>query len=68
MVDSLHMLAVANGVDTAEQAEALEALHCPLAQGNHLARPMPAVGIDRAVSVSNPVFTTHTAVARLKPP
>jgi diguanylate cyclase (GGDEF)-like protein len=47
LVESLHMLAVAEGVETPEQAEALRILRCPLVQGFYFARPMPAEDIDR---------------------
>jgi EAL domain-containing protein (putative c-di-GMP-specific phosphodiesterase class I) len=46
MVESLHMLAVAEGVETSEQAEALALLRCPLVQGYHFSRPVPADVID----------------------
>jgi diguanylate cyclase (GGDEF)-like protein len=41
LVDSLHLTAVAKGVDTANQADALRALRCPLAQGIHFSEPVP---------------------------
>jgi EAL domain-containing protein (putative c-di-GMP-specific phosphodiesterase class I) len=38
---SLRIDVVAEGVETGEELEALNALGCPLMQGYHLARPMP---------------------------
>jgi diguanylate cyclase len=43
--DGLHLRAVAEGVETAEQARALHRLGYRYAQGYHYARPMPAAGI-----------------------
>jgi EAL domain-containing protein (putative c-di-GMP-specific phosphodiesterase class I) len=39
---SLRLASVAEGVETAEQAEALRARGCDLAQGYHWSRPVPA--------------------------
>ena len=41
MGHSLGLELVAEGVETAEQAQALDALHCAYAQGWHFGRPMP---------------------------
>ncbi|HEX8497838.1 MAG TPA: EAL domain-containing protein, partial [Actinomycetales bacterium] len=38
---TLDLQLIAEGVETAEQAEALAALGCPFGQGYHFARPMP---------------------------
>jgi diguanylate cyclase (GGDEF)-like protein len=52
LVGSLNLLAVAEGVETAEQAEVLRALGCPLAQGFHFLRPVPASLVDRMLDES----------------
>lgn len=46
LVNSLHLTAVAEGVETAEQLRALRDTNCPLAQGFHLWPPLPARDID----------------------
>jgi diguanylate cyclase (GGDEF)-like protein len=61
MVESLHMVAVAEGVETTEQAEALRSLRCPLAQGHHFSRPLSADAIEQTLAVSNSVFAMHAA-------
>jgi EAL domain-containing protein (putative c-di-GMP-specific phosphodiesterase class I) len=43
---ALVLTAIAEGVETAEQARALRAIRCPLAQGFHLCRPVGASEID----------------------
>jgi EAL domain-containing protein (putative c-di-GMP-specific phosphodiesterase class I) len=50
LVASLDKTAIAEGVETAGQAAALRALHCPLVQGFHYSRPVPADVIDRLLS------------------
>jgi diguanylate cyclase (GGDEF)-like protein len=65
MVDSLHLLAVAEGVETAEQAEALRALRCPLVQGYHFARPAAKPVIDRTLAESRSVMTARTGIPPL---
>jgi EAL domain-containing protein (putative c-di-GMP-specific phosphodiesterase class I) len=50
LVASLDKRAVAEGVETAEQAEALRMLRCPLVQGFYYSRPVPAADIDRTLS------------------
>jgi EAL domain-containing protein (putative c-di-GMP-specific phosphodiesterase class I) len=47
LVESLHMVAVAEGVETAEQEQELRVMGCPMAQGYYFARPVPADVIDR---------------------
>jgi diguanylate cyclase (GGDEF)-like protein/PAS domain S-box-containing protein len=48
LAEGLGMLAVAEGVETKTQAEALVAMRCPLAQGHWLSTPVPA---DRAMDL-----------------
>jgi EAL domain-containing protein (putative c-di-GMP-specific phosphodiesterase class I) len=42
ITDGLHMQAIAEGVETAEQAETLHRLGYRYAQGYHFSRPLPA--------------------------
>ncbi|WP_432827510.1 putative bifunctional diguanylate cyclase/phosphodiesterase [Dactylosporangium sp. CA-092794] len=46
--------AIAEGIETAEQAEVLHALGCRLAQGYHFAKPGPAHQIEDALTRLNP--------------
>lgn len=39
---SLDMTVIAEGVDSPELLETLAAMGCPILQGYHIARPMPA--------------------------
>ena len=64
MVTDLRILAVAEGVETAAQAEALRTIGCPLAQGHHYGDPAPAAAIDRTLSRSDASFATQSAVPR----
>jgi diguanylate cyclase (GGDEF)-like protein len=48
--EGLGLRAVAEGVETAEQAEQLRRLGCPLAQGFYFARPMPADEAEKLFS------------------
>ncbi|MFB9407370.1 putative bifunctional diguanylate cyclase/phosphodiesterase [Dactylosporangium matsuzakiense] len=49
--------AIAEGIETAEQAEVLHALGCRLAQGYHFAKPGPASQLEAAFARLNPVRT-----------
>jgi EAL domain-containing protein (putative c-di-GMP-specific phosphodiesterase class I) len=46
ITDGLHLLAVAEGVETANQAETLHRLGYRFAQGYHFARPLPPAEIE----------------------
>ena len=48
---TLDLTAVAEGVETAEQVEALRAMGCDRAQGYHLGRPMPAEDVTRLLEL-----------------
>ena len=50
LVESLGLEAVAEGVETLEQAQALRDQRCRFAQGYLFARPMPATAIDQLVT------------------
>ncbi|MFG1605267.1 putative bifunctional diguanylate cyclase/phosphodiesterase [Actinoplanes sp. NPDC049265] len=51
----LGLRAVAEGVETADQADRLRALGCPLMQGYHFGRPMAADRIDDFLAAAQPV-------------
>jgi diguanylate cyclase (GGDEF)-like protein len=61
LVDSLHMVAVAEGVETKEQAEALRTFGCRFVQGYYFSRPVPANVIDQILAVSNSLLAMHAA-------
>jgi diguanylate cyclase (GGDEF)-like protein len=56
LVESLDLVAIVEGVETAEQAEALRALRCPLVQGFYFARPVTADQISERLA-HGPVLT-----------
>jgi EAL domain-containing protein (putative c-di-GMP-specific phosphodiesterase class I) len=60
MVASLDKQAIAEGVETAEQADALRILRCPLVQGFHYSRPVPADVIDRVLGRPTALSTPTT--------
>jgi EAL domain-containing protein (putative c-di-GMP-specific phosphodiesterase class I) len=51
LAGGLRLAAVAEGVETAEQAEALRALGCRLSQGYHYARPQTPEDLDRMLAI-----------------
>ncbi|MER7279492.1 EAL domain-containing protein [Dactylosporangium sp. NPDC000244] len=51
---SRRLPAIAEGIETAEQAEVLHELGCRLAQGYHFARPGPAEHLEAAFARLNP--------------
>jgi len=51
---TLHLDTVAEGVEQPEQAEALAALGCHLAQGYHFSRPVPAADMGRRLALQRP--------------
>ena len=50
MADALGLEVTAEGVETHDQLANLQRLHCGLAQGFYLARPMPADAITKLVT------------------
>jgi diguanylate cyclase (GGDEF)-like protein len=58
LIGSLRVVAIAEGVETSDQAEALRDLHCPLVQGFHFARPQPARDIEQALAIERRWTTT----------
>jgi EAL domain-containing protein (putative c-di-GMP-specific phosphodiesterase class I) len=46
---SLRLQSIAEAVETPEQAQRLRQLHCPLAQGYHFSRPLPADALDQVL-------------------
>jgi diguanylate cyclase (GGDEF)-like protein len=67
LVQSLHMLAVPEGVETEDQAEALRALGCRFMQGYYFCRPVPANVIDQILAMSNSLSAMHAVVATAVP-
>jgi diguanylate cyclase (GGDEF)-like protein len=55
IAQSLELVAIAEGVETEQQAEALRSMGCVLAQGYHLGRPMDAEGARQLVVRRNEV-------------
>jgi diguanylate cyclase (GGDEF)-like protein/PAS domain S-box-containing protein len=53
LAHALDAVALAEGVETAEQLEVIRALGCDLASGYHLARPVPAVDLADAVRAAS---------------
>jgi diguanylate cyclase (GGDEF)-like protein len=58
---------VAEGVETAEEFDHVRSLGCPVIQGYHLARPMPAGGFDEMLRAANPPAPPRRKRARLAP-
>jgi EAL domain-containing protein (putative c-di-GMP-specific phosphodiesterase class I) len=52
MARSLHLVTVAEAVETSAQAARLREQRCPLAQGYHFSRPIPAGELDALLSSS----------------
>jgi EAL domain-containing protein (putative c-di-GMP-specific phosphodiesterase class I) len=55
LASALELTAVAEGVETVEQASDLEALGCPRAQGYYFARPLSPDSLDGLIGASLPV-------------
>ena len=50
MASALELEVTAEGVETKEQLRHLKRLHCPRAQGFHLARPISAPAMNRLIT------------------
>ncbi|WP_432987764.1 putative bifunctional diguanylate cyclase/phosphodiesterase [Dactylosporangium sp. CA-233914] len=61
--NSLHLSAIAEAVETPEQAERLRELDCPQAQGYHFSRPLPAADLDEVLTASGGVLSRATPSA-----
>jgi diguanylate cyclase (GGDEF)-like protein/PAS domain S-box-containing protein len=48
--NTLGMITIADGIERADQLQALRELSCPAGQGYYLSRPLPAAGIDRLLA------------------
>ena len=56
LASSLHLVAIAEGVETPAQARALQVLDCPLAQGFLYSPPVPAAAIEPMLAAWNPLL------------
>jgi EAL domain-containing protein (putative c-di-GMP-specific phosphodiesterase class I) len=65
--DSLRLDTVAEGIETAEQRAALEAMGCGFGQGFLFARPVPADEIDALLASEHPATAAATATATRSP-
>jgi EAL domain-containing protein (putative c-di-GMP-specific phosphodiesterase class I) len=54
-----HLLAIAEGVETKEQATRLRQLGCDAAQGHYFARPQPASQLTALLQTHLPAATTQ---------
>nr|WP_240942138.1 bifunctional diguanylate cyclase/phosphodiesterase [Planosporangium thailandense] len=63
MARSLHLSTVAEAVETPAQATRLRQLHCPLAQGYHFSRPVPADELDALLSTGEGRIDVDSSLA-----
>jgi diguanylate cyclase len=61
---SLRLQSIAEAVETPEQAQRLRQLHCPLAQGYHFSRPLPAAALDTVLRNGDGHFDVVSATVR----
>jgi diguanylate cyclase (GGDEF)-like protein/PAS domain S-box-containing protein len=59
LAQTMDLVAVAEGVETASQAEMLGRMGCNLAQGYYLARPMDGQAIEAFLAAPSPRLATH---------
>jgi diguanylate cyclase (GGDEF)-like protein/PAS domain S-box-containing protein len=57
--DTLRLQTVAEGIEMAEQRAALIELGCPLGQGHHFSRAVPAEGIERLLAGRRSLIPRH---------
>jgi diguanylate cyclase (GGDEF)-like protein/PAS domain S-box-containing protein len=75
LAHALGVQAVAEGVESSEQAEALREMNCHIAQGYHFARPMPPAylcfnqsdSLSAASETLSPVLLTPSPTSRNRP-
>ncbi|MBA3316915.1 MAG: EAL domain-containing protein, partial [Gemmatimonadales bacterium] len=61
--DTLRLQTVAEGIEMAEQRAALIELGCPLGQGHHFSRALPAEAVDRLLASRRSVVPQHLHLA-----
>ncbi|MGI5177813.1 putative bifunctional diguanylate cyclase/phosphodiesterase [Dactylosporangium sp. CA-152071] len=61
--NSLRLSAIAEAVETPEQADRLRELDCPQAQGYHFSRPLPADALDEVLTAGDGVLHGASAPA-----
>ena len=52
--ETLHLEVVAEGLETADQVEALRELGCPLGQGYHFAKPLTPSDLEELLRAQSP--------------
>lgn len=67
LVHSMELTPVAEGVETAEQASALGATNCTLAQGYHFYRPVTASAINQLLQLDPVPTRPDTSLTRYQP-
>ena len=59
---SLHMVTIAEGIETEEQSALITGMGCELGQGYLFARPLPVADVDAWLSKGSPAAATAHAV------
>ena len=63
LAHNLHLVAVAEGVETEGARDALAALGCDVAQGYYFAKPMPAAELTRWIEHPGPFVSQQSSAA-----